>query len=282
MYRITDIDKNKHYIGSRTSNIHPSLDLGKKYFSSSSDKEFKKKQRKNPELFKYKVIRIFVSKVLAINFEIKLHEKYDVGVNELFYNRSKQTSTKFDTTGRVLSPEHVEKIREANTGERNYWYGKPKEEHPAFGRVVSEDTRRKMSERVSGELNPMFGKHGELNPMYGKTHTPKVRKKLSEIRTGVPLSEETKRKVSENSKMRGLRGWEVPSIKPHHVEIWSNAVKYYNWWIEENKGFTAMCSFFKEPPLGTHRTMVQYFKNGWIPTNDEKWIESFGDMAWLY
>jgi hypothetical protein len=103
VYRITNIVENKHYYGKRSCRIEPKLDLGKKYFSSSRDKVFKKDQKDNPQNYKYKVIRCFESSSEAIEFEIRLHEKFDVGVNESFYNRAKQTSSKFDTTGVKLS-----------------------------------------------------------------------------------------------------------------------------------------------------------------------------------
>ena len=44
VYRITNTTLNKHYYGSRTSQIEPAKDLGHKYFSSSFDKEFIKDQ----------------------------------------------------------------------------------------------------------------------------------------------------------------------------------------------------------------------------------------------
>jgi hypothetical protein len=99
VYRITNIIERKHYYGKRSSRIEPKLDLGGKYFSSSRDKVFKKDQKENPQNYKYKIIRCFESSPEAIEFEIRLHEKFDVGVNKSFYNRAKQTSSKFDTTG---------------------------------------------------------------------------------------------------------------------------------------------------------------------------------------
>lgn len=113
-YRITNIVLNKHYYGVRTSIIAPELDIGHRYFSSSSDKEFIKDQGDNPHNYKYKVIKIFNNRKSAIQLEIKLHNKFDVGVNESFYNKAKQTSTGRDTTGTTRD----------NSGERNGMFGK--------------------------------------------------------------------------------------------------------------------------------------------------------------
>lgn len=99
VYRITNKTLNKHYYGVRSSKVEPKLDLGIKYFSSSTDKDFIKDQNENPDNFKYKVIRNFESRKDALCFEINLHNKFDVSINESFYNLSKQTSTGFDTTG---------------------------------------------------------------------------------------------------------------------------------------------------------------------------------------
>ena len=46
LYRITNVVENKHYYGIRTSkNLLPKEDLGKKYLSSSQNKEFIKNQK---------------------------------------------------------------------------------------------------------------------------------------------------------------------------------------------------------------------------------------------
>lgn len=103
VYRITNTVEQKHYYGARSSNIHPTQDIGIKYFSSSSDKEFIAEQKLNPDNFKYKVIKIFETREEAIAMEIKLHAKFNVGVNESFYNKANQTNTGFDNTDKHLS-----------------------------------------------------------------------------------------------------------------------------------------------------------------------------------
>jgi hypothetical protein len=137
VYRISNLKSNKHYYGVRTSNIIPSKDLGYMYFSSSRDKEFMADQKQNPQNYKYKVIRTFKTREEATLIEIKLHNKFNVGINESFYNKSKQTSTGFDTTGLKIprtkehclnlssatkgikkSKEHRRKLHEANKGKK--------------------------------------------------------------------------------------------------------------------------------------------------------------------
>ena len=95
VYRITHNKLNKHYYGSRSSNLSPKLDIGCVYFSSSTDKVFINDQKENPCDYRYKVISVHNNREDATNKEIKLHERFDVGINELFYNKAKQISSGF-------------------------------------------------------------------------------------------------------------------------------------------------------------------------------------------
>jgi len=183
VYRITNKIEQKHYYGVRGCNVEAKLDLGIKYFSSSRDKEFKDDQKNHPENYKYKIVRICSNRKEADALEIKLHEKFNVGKSESFYNRAKRTSMGFDRTDINHTLEARKKMSEAMKGV-------PK----------SDEHKRKMSEAQKGEKNPMYGKEhtdetrqklseantGEKNPMYGKEVSPETRKKLSEAQKGVP------------------------------------------------------------------------------------------------
>lgn len=85
VYRITNIVENKHYYGKRSSRISPTLDLGIKYISSSTDTAFITDQKNNPQNYRYKIVRILSSSKEACELEIILHEKFDVGRNQKFY-----------------------------------------------------------------------------------------------------------------------------------------------------------------------------------------------------
>lgn len=95
VYRITNKLLNKHYYGSRGSKIEPELDLGIKYFSSSTDKNFIKDQKLNNTNYKYKIIKTFLNRKDMIKFESLLHKKFDVRNNKNFYNKANQTETSF-------------------------------------------------------------------------------------------------------------------------------------------------------------------------------------------
>ena len=181
VYRITNTKENKHYYGVRSSKVEPKLDLGIKYFSSSSDREFIKDQKENKSIFKYKIIKQYDSRKEAVKLEIKLHSKFNVGANESFYNRAKQTSTGFDTTGstKTHSQSTIEKIR-LNKLANNPFKGKHHTEEtkmllslqrkgkPQQGGVKfhTEETKQKMRDNcrdVTGANNPCYGRR-ENNP----------------------------------------------------------------------------------------------------------------------
>ena len=103
VYQITNIITGRKYIGKRSSSIAPENDIGKKYFSSSIDRDFITEQKISPQNFKYEVLAEFATSTDAVAYEVELHAKYNIGVNSDFYNRAKQTSKFFDfsPTGKV-------------------------------------------------------------------------------------------------------------------------------------------------------------------------------------
>ena len=175
VYRITNKENNRHYYGVRSSKIEPKLDLGIKYFSSSRDKEFMNEQKSNRDNFKYKVIKIFETREEAINLEIKLHKKFDVSKNSNFYNRSKQTSVGFDTSGTTLSNEHIEKIKNYKPTEEQ----KLKHRQSMLGRKHSEETKLKMSQSAIGKK-----KTDEAKKNMRKPKSEEHKKKLKEVKSG--------------------------------------------------------------------------------------------------
>jgi len=99
VYEITNITNDMKYIGCRSCICEPKEDIGLLYFSCSKDEEFMKEQKEQPDNFEYKVLQVFRTRKEAIQLEIDLHAKHDVGRNEKYYNKAKQTSTGWDTTG---------------------------------------------------------------------------------------------------------------------------------------------------------------------------------------
>lgn len=169
VYRITfieDKDNKKYYYGARASKLPPQLDLGEKYFSSSSlVKELISTRGK--ENFKFKVVSVHPSRQEALIKEIKLHAYFNVESHDKFLNRKNQRSALF--TQSTLDKTCMYK------GTRNYFIHKSKV-----------DVYVKLGYTVG--VNPITLKnkkrfYGEHNPVYGKKHSERTKEIISDCRS---------------------------------------------------------------------------------------------------
>lgn len=168
VYRITNKVTNKHYYGKRSSKkVKPVDDLGKRYFSSSTDKSFIQDQKDNPQNYKYKIVSLYSTAAEAVSKEIKLHHKFNVGVNPRFYNKVKQTAAGFDTTGSKMTEEQLEKHRKRNLGRKhteeaklkcaaakvgNSW-NKGRKHDPSSIEKMKQNTKKGLSSPLSVAVN---------------------------------------------------------------------------------------------------------------------------------
>lgn len=141
VYRITNTVDRKYYYGVRSSKCHPKED---NYWSSS--KSLKPLIKENPDQFIKKIVKMFRDRVDAINYEICLHDKFDVGANPKFYNKAKQMATGHgfsyqSNLNKKLSEKTKRKISKANKGVN----------HPLFGKTPTEETRKKISKSSKGK-----------------------------------------------------------------------------------------------------------------------------------
>jgi len=202
------------YFGSRSCDCLPEEDV--KYLGSFKDKNFKPTQ-------KIILKDDYETRAEAIEDEVILHNYYDVAANPHFANRSKQTTSKFTTSGmkmteeqrkkmgdklrgRKLSKEHIQKVSAAN-----------------MGRKHTPEARKRMSE---GQKRRSF--EGEGNPFYGKEHSQETKELLKQRTTetwknqphpwiGRKHSEESKAKFRENNKGEG---------NPNYgKKLWNNGEK---------------------------------------------------------
>lgn len=182
VYRVTSIQENKHYYGYRSSTDSPENDLGVKYFTSSTNLKFKELFRNNPENYKLKIVSVFDTREEAMLLEIKLHNKFNVGVNSNFYNKCKATSTGFTTEGisHIHSDETKKKISKTSKG-----------------RVVSQKTKDKLSKANSGKKHTQehVAKISKANR--GKKYTQDHKNKLSEAKKGKTLTQEHRSNISK-------------------------------------------------------------------------------------
>ena len=219
-YRITNIKEGMYYYGVHSCDCSPKEDIGVQYWSTSKRDGFVDHQKQNPEQYKYKVLKIFSTRVEAVEHEIFLHKKFDVKLHKKFYNDANQESNKFDTTGKAnFIDENGDKIfmscEEAKLrglkGPPSKLKGttisqetKNKISKSHIGIIPSKETREKLKKpkspehiekmrqcqigkKYSQEVNMKKGSPGELNGMYGKHHTAETKEKMKK-----PKSDEAK------------------------------------------------------------------------------------------
>lgn len=151
----------KFYIGVRTSKCLPEEDT--KYIGSS-------KYTPNDLIIKKEILKVFETREKAIEHEVYLHNIYDIAINPLFYNQAKQTSKKFDVTGKKQSKEHSDKIRKAKLGHRHSkeimnkiaatreeTYRRLREKQ-GYIRKMPEEVKQKIRVANKGKQNPRLGK----------------------------------------------------------------------------------------------------------------------------
>ena len=213
-YRITNIKEGMYYYGVHSCDCLPKEDIGVQYWSSSKRNDFVDHQKQNPEQYKYKVIKIFGTRIEAVEHEMFLHYKFDVKLHQKFYNDSNQTSTGFDTTGKKFPT-------------NNYRLGKtmmflekvqkfiPDEivaEYTSLGWVIGYLPKTK--EHCA---NISKSKIGQPPPNKGIPCSDEQKKKISKTKTGVKMSKEARKNISDGHK--GLPGTNTNKIKINNGTI---------------------------------------------------------------
>jgi group I intron endonuclease len=208
VYKISNILSGRYYIGYSTNinrrftvhrsklkqKCHDNIFLQRAYNLDGEDK------------FIYEIIHICHTEEDAK--EIELQYLTDLNIREELYNLN------FNNSGGDLLTNHPdkEKIREK----------------------IINSFKETLNNMTTEERNKKYGRIGEKNGMFGKTHTEEVRKKLSEIHKGnsyckgKKASEETKKKISDNAKLK--IGDKNPFYGKHHSEETIQKIK------EKSKG----------------------------------------------
>lgn len=253
VYRITNIKLNKHYYGTRSSKINPSEDIGHIYFSSSSDKLFMQDQKINSSNYIYKVVYIHSTRKKALQQEVKLHQKFDVGINESFYNKSKQTSIKFDTTGNSYrkgckhSEETKLKISKAHKGKKH-----------------SEETKKKLSDAGTGKKFTEEHKQNLSKSLKGQKLSEETKKKISASRMGKRSTEETKNKMSKTRSNLHI------TVTSRNNPLIFRLCELYTLWLENKE--ISYYKFEKNNNLeNSCARILKYFKNN-NPNKDKDYM----------
>lgn len=178
-YVIRDKTSKMKYIGVRSSECLPLEDT--EYWGSSKHLPLNVR-----DTHKKRVLSTFSTRKEAVQHEIDLHNKYDVANNSSFYNKAKQTSTGFDTSGTTLSEEHLAKMSKALKG-------KKKSEGHGLKVSLSLTGKKKTAihkERLSVAHKARASKPNYVNPRKGAVLTDESKAKISQtkLKNGSGLS----------------------------------------------------------------------------------------------
>jgi hypothetical protein len=198
----------RFYYGVRSCDCDPKDDS---YMGSFRDSTFKPNRKR--------ILSTWDSREAAVTEEIRIHDLKDVVINSRYANKAKQTSVGFDTSGTVLSEDHLRKVSEGVKASMT----------PEVRAIISEGVKRARKDRedwreerrnflaewnksedhknrIRGERNPMHrlevkekvreANLGERNPHYGKPTSDKQKQATSSRFKDVPKSDAQRAKMS--------------------------------------------------------------------------------------
>ena len=208
VYQIKNILTGRKYIGSRCCYGEPSNDLGIKYFSSSTDKDFINEQKKNRNNFEYIIIKKFDNRDDAILYESELHVKYDVMRNPCFYNKANQ--------GKIINKWESPKNQFCKFHTYKEVYGEDKgvelaknHSNAMKGKPFSEEHKKNLAnsnrKRVKGKtFEEIYGIEiaQEIKQKLKTPRSDETKRKISEARTGYKCTEEAKQHISNGLRKR--------------------------------------------------------------------------------
>ena len=195
-------------------------------------------------------------------------------VDDEYWGSSKHTpdtnsSTKFILTIHNSRKEAVaEEVRyhKANAVSTNdKYYNRANQTCVGFdtgGTTLSNEHKAKIKAKPKDQL-------GEKNHMFGRKQPKEYLDYMRKINTG------------ENNPMFGTLPWDATKGTEYHRELWSMSQEFYNWWLPLDKtkphghGNRKMAGFFNQRLVSTHTNILKKFKEGWIPSEDSEWLESF-------
>lgn len=161
------------YIGVRSSEVPPLQDIH--YWGSSRHIPLDVKTTHLKIILKE-----FTSREEAVKHEILLHDLNNVAASPSFYNKAKQTSTTFDTSGTTLTEEHKQKCSIALKGKTHTQETKDKLSKLLKGRVFSEESKQRMSESQKALAKQPHYQNGRAGLVVTQETRDKISKAVKE------------------------------------------------------------------------------------------------------
>lgn len=206
VYITTNKINEKKYVGSHSEKILNDGYLG-------SGRNFKKAIKKyGRENFTREILKECETIEEARNLEVFYIEKYKtLSPNGYNFHPTGGPTNK----GGFHSEETKRKMSEAA---KKRW-GKKEEREKQSKRLCSLNlTHTEEFKKKIGDIQ-----RGKISPMRGKKHTEETKNKIRKIRFGTKLSEETKEKISKNSKRHNP--WVGKEFSEEHKQNISNSLK---------------------------------------------------------
>ena len=216
VYIITEKSTGRLYVGSRTSNIDPELDLGYYYLSSSSDDEFIKNQKKNINDYLYEIVETFETREQANAYEIILHQEFDVAFDELFFNRVNAGNVEFCMLGKIVCRDKDNNIIVVDKNDERYLNGELYHHSKYYDRTYAsvnlksrwKDDYDKMMATCQSDLAKQRrslsvkywiknNKEAHMERMMKINTNPEKIRKTAEKHTGMKRSDTTKSRLSD-------------------------------------------------------------------------------------
>ena len=163
-YLLINMSTEMFYIGKRQCKCLPTDD--NLYFGSSKYVPIKECDKI--------ILSVFTTSQEAVEHEIYLHAQYDVKASPQFYNRSNQTSRKFDTTGFrfSLTPEQRAKLSASSKGTPKTLTALQRQQQKVhLSKYRTPELRKKAAETLKANGKSKGVKNAGFKPWYLSTRT---------------------------------------------------------------------------------------------------------------
>lgn len=138
------------YIGSSSCECNPDNDIGVKYFTSSCYTPFKEDFKINRSHYNVKILKVFKTRLEAIQLETHLHRKYDVANSTDYYNIVIQPKTEYDPTKYKPTDKHRLHMKRVMTGKHHSAETIQKMCASQKGRTFTAEHREKIRQTLLG------------------------------------------------------------------------------------------------------------------------------------